>query len=101
MAGYKQDEETRMLSIQRNNDNDRRKANNEDSESQDMFYPTQDGVPTEEMEEKTPTNPFLAAKLRKETSYSANSRLQSSSNLFSPDMGDSRNPFKKNLTPQG
>ena len=66
-----------------------------------MFYPTQDGVLSEDVEEKTPTNPFLAAKFRKENSYSAQARLQSSnSSSFSPDIGDNRNPFKKNLTPQ-
>ena len=99
MAGFKQEEETRILSSQKHNDNDQRKVN-EDRESQDMFYPTQEGMLTEDIEEKTPTNPFLAAKFRKENSYSAHSRLQSSNNIFSPDMGDNRNPFKKTLTPQ-
>merc|ERR1712141_111087 len=44
---------------------------------------------------------FLAAKFRKQNSYSAQSRLQSTDFDNSPDIGDNRNPFKKNnLTPQ-
>ena len=100
LAGIKQDEETRLLNARRNIDHDRQKENVEDNESQDMFYPTQAEMQSEDAEEKTPTNPFLAAKFRKENSYSAQARLQSSNNSFSPDIGDNRNPFKKNLTPQ-
>ena len=101
LAGNKQDEELKAQEEQRASEISRVKNAREEHESQDMFYPTQDDTNIAESEENTPTNPFLAAKLRKENTYSANPRLQSSNSFNSPDFGDNRNPFKKsNLTPQ-
>ena len=100
LAGNRQEEEIQKQE-QKIADNNKFKCYSEDAESQDMFMATQDDNLLEEIEEKTPTNPFLAAKFRKQNSYSAQSRLQSMDNDNSPDIGDNRNPFKKNnLTPQ-
>merc|ERR1712080_108261 len=96
----KQDEEIERHESQRNGEHSRVKGYNEDGESQDMFNPTQDEALLNE-EEKTPTNPFLAAKFRKENCYSANSTIQTGNSFISPDTVDNRNPFKKTgLTPQ-
>ena len=101
LAGIKQEEEIQKEENQKTWEHSRAREHNEDGESQDMFLATQDGSLPNEFEERTPTNPFLAAKLRKENSYSANSRLESSNSFISPDVVDYRNPFKKSsLTPQ-
>ena len=100
MAGNKHDEEIQKNESQKNWQRSRAKGHNEDGESQDMFYPTQDEDLLNEAEEKTPTNPFLAAKFRKENSDSVN-RFDMGNSFISPDIVDNRNPFKKTgLTPQ-
>ena len=101
LAGDIQDEERQRQEQQKIPEYRRLKGHTEDGESQDMFYATQDENLELETDDKIPTNPFLAAKHRKDNSYSMSSRTISSNNFISPDVNEARNPFKKtNLTPQ-
>ena len=100
LAGDRQDEERQREEQQKNGEYKRLKGHKEEGESQDMFYPTQDDNIYIETDDATPTNPFLAAKYRKENSWSTNSGTFSADKFTSPS-NEARNPFKKsNLTPQ-
>ena len=101
LAGDRQEEEIQRQDQQKTAENKRLKGHTEDGESQDMFYPTQDETPEIETDDTVPINPFLAAKQRKENSFSSHVRTPLSNSFISPDSSETRNPFKKNnLTPQ-